>query len=67
MLEKGQSKRIWGELWKVVDSSDVVVEVLPHHEAGEKPKWRIAEQVVEELVALGVVAPEQVDAAGVPS
>lgn len=28
VLEKGQSKRIWGELWKVVDSSDVVVEVL---------------------------------------
>lgn len=28
IYEKGQSKRIWGELWKVVDSSDVVVEVL---------------------------------------
>jgi nuclear GTP-binding protein len=28
VLEKGQSKRIWGELWKVVDSSDVVVQVL---------------------------------------
>jgi hypothetical protein len=47
--------------------ADAVVEVRPHHEAGEKPKWRIAEQVVEELVALGVVAPEQVDAAVVPS
>eukprot|EP00262_Sarcandra_glabra_P013480 TRINITY_DN3742_c1_g1_i1.p1 TRINITY_DN3742_c1_g1~~TRINITY_DN3742_c1_g1_i1.p1 ORF type:complete len:530 (-),score=100.74 TRINITY_DN3742_c1_g1_i1:140-1729(-) len=28
MFEKGQSKRIWGELYKVVDSSDVVVQVL---------------------------------------
>lgn len=28
IYEKGQSKRIWGELWKVVDSSDVIVEVL---------------------------------------
>lgn len=27
MFEKGQSKRIWGELYKVVDSSDVIVQV----------------------------------------
>ena len=27
MFEKGQSKRIWGELYKVLDSSDVVVQV----------------------------------------
>ena len=27
-FEKGQSKRIWGELYKVLDSSDVVVQVL---------------------------------------
>ena len=27
IFEKGQSKRIWGELYKVVDSSDVVVQV----------------------------------------
>ncbi|KAG2442233.1 hypothetical protein HYH02_009717 [Chlamydomonas schloesseri] len=26
--EKGQSKRIWGELYKVLDSSDVIVQVL---------------------------------------
>ena len=25
--EKGQSKRIWGELYKVVDSSDVIIQV----------------------------------------
>lgn len=28
MFEKGQSKRIWGELYKVIDSSDVVVQVI---------------------------------------
>ena len=28
MLEKGQSKRIWEELYKVVDSSDVIVQVI---------------------------------------
>ncbi|ONK63982.1 uncharacterized protein A4U43_C07F20900 [Asparagus officinalis] len=28
MFGKGQSRRIWGELFKVVDSSDVVVQVL---------------------------------------
>lgn len=28
MFEKGQSKRIWGELFKVLDSSDVIVQVL---------------------------------------
>lgn len=28
MFDKGQSKRIWGELYKVLDSSDVVIQVL---------------------------------------
>ncbi|KAH6825204.1 GTP-binding family protein [Perilla frutescens var. hirtella] len=28
MFDKGQSKRIWGELYKVIDSSDVVVQVI---------------------------------------
>ena len=28
MFEKGQSKRIWGELYKVVDSSDVIIQVI---------------------------------------
>lgn len=27
LFSKGQSKRIWGELYKVIDSSDVVIEV----------------------------------------
>ena len=26
LFDKGQSKRIWGELFKVVDSSDVVIQ-----------------------------------------
>lgn len=30
MFDKGQSKRIWGELYKVIDSSDVVVQVVFH-------------------------------------
>lgn len=40
--------------------ADAVIEILPHHEAGEKPKWRIAEQVVEELIDLHVVDPAAV-------
>eukprot|EP00002_Diphylleia_rotans_P020686 TRINITY_DN4011_c0_g1_i1.p1 TRINITY_DN4011_c0_g1~~TRINITY_DN4011_c0_g1_i1.p1 ORF type:complete len:747 (-),score=192.39 TRINITY_DN4011_c0_g1_i1:189-2429(-) len=28
IFDKGQSKRIWGELYKVIDSSDVLVQVL---------------------------------------
>jgi shikimate kinase len=40
--------------------ADAIVEVRPHHEAGEKPKWRIAEQVVDDLVALGAVDPAAV-------
>ncbi|XP_062996500.1 nucleolar GTP-binding protein 2 [Elgaria multicarinata webbii] len=52
IYKKGQSKRIWGELYKVIDSSDVIVQVLdardpvgtrsPHVEAylkKEKP-WK---------------------------
>ena len=35
--------------------ADAVVEVRPAHEAGEKPKWRLAEQVTEALVHLGVL------------
>eukprot|EP00475_Leptophrys_vorax_P045538 TRINITY_DN947_c0_g1_i1.p1 TRINITY_DN947_c0_g1~~TRINITY_DN947_c0_g1_i1.p1 ORF type:complete len:572 (+),score=187.92 TRINITY_DN947_c0_g1_i1:56-1771(+) len=28
IFDKGQSKRIWGELYKVIDSSDVLIQVL---------------------------------------
>jgi len=38
--------------------ADAVVEVRPAHEAGERPKWRLAEQVVEALVGIGAVSPE---------
>jgi shikimate kinase len=40
--------------------ADAVVEVRPAHEAGEKPKWRLAEQVAEALVGVGRIAPGQV-------
>jgi len=32
MFDKGQSKRIWGELYKVIDSSDVVIQVFQYSE-----------------------------------
>ena len=43
------------ELYRSV--ADAVVEIQPAHLAGEKPKWRIAETVVEALVELGVIDP----------
>jgi len=43
--------------------ADAVVEVRPAHEAGEKPKWRLAEQVSEALVDLGRVSVAQILAA----
>lgn len=35
VFEKGQSKRIWGELYKVVDSSDVIIQVRGEAGGGE--------------------------------
>jgi len=43
------------------EASDVVIEVQPHHEAGTKPKWRIAESVVEVLVARGDADPSALE------
>lgn len=37
IYDKGQSKRIWGELYKVVDSSDVVVQVLSYMKRHTSP------------------------------
>lgn len=37
--------------------ADAIVEVRPAHEAGEKPKWRLAEQVIEALASLGAIDP----------
>lgn len=34
--------------------SDAVIEVRPAHELGKKPKWRLAENVVESLATFGV-------------
>jgi shikimate kinase len=45
--------------------ADAVVEVRPAHEAGEKPKWRLAEQVAEALIILHVVDPADVASADV--
>lgn len=44
--------------------ADAVVEVRPAHEAGERPKWRLAERVVEALAGLGVPAAVTLVAAG---
>lgn len=30
IMKAGLSKRIWGELYKVIDSSDVIIQVLSH-------------------------------------
>lgn len=38
MFDKGQSKRIWGELYKVLDSSDVIVEVSSTTSAHHRPQ-----------------------------
>lgn len=46
------------ELYRSV--ADVVVEIQPAHLAGQKPKWRIAETVVEALIELGVIDPATV-------
>ena len=36
VFEKGQSRRIWGELYKVVDSSDVIIQVGEGRGAGRR-------------------------------
>ena len=64
-LLTGDPAEVLGRLYAERDAwyrevADVVVEVRPAHEAGEKPKWRLAEQVAEALVAHGRLTPEQV-------
>lgn len=39
MFLKGQSKRIWGELFKVLDSSDVVIQVSNGLKCGASRDW----------------------------
>lgn len=48
------------ELYRSV--ADAIVEIQPAHLAGEKPKWRIAETVVEAVAELGVIDPADVAA-----
>jgi nuclear GTP-binding protein len=43
MFDKGQSKRIWGELYKVLDSSDVVIQVLDARDPMGKKTTKNAE------------------------
>lgn len=35
--------------------ADTVIEVAPAHDAGDRPKWRLAEQIVDALDELGVL------------
>jgi shikimate kinase len=43
--------------------ADAVVEVRPAHDAGDRPKWRLAELVAEALTGIGVVDPAVLDTA----
>jgi len=47
--------------------ADAVVEVRPAHEAGERPKWRLAERVVEALAGLGLPAALAATSPGAPN
>lgn len=62
LLAERDPRELFDEMYRARDGwyrevADVVIEVRPHHEAGEKPKWRIAESVVEALVDRGEAEP----------
>ena len=64
-LLTGDPRRVFTDLYAQRDgwyreAADAVVEIRPAHEAGEKPKWRLAEQVTELLVELGTVPADEV-------
>lgn len=64
-LLQGDPRAVFADLYAQRDPwyrevADAVVEIRPAHDAGEKPKWRIAETVAEVLVDLGVVAADEV-------
>ena len=66
------AKAILAEMYEARDPwyrevADVVVEVQPAHEAGDRPKWRLAAAVVAALVARGSVAASAVHRELVPS
>ena len=47
IFSKGQSKRIWNELYKVIDSSDVVIHVLDARDP-EGTRCRSVEKYIRE-------------------
>ena len=49
LFEKGQSRRIWAELYKVIDSSDVVIQVGSHRLSPEIPNLPHCIKTVWEL------------------
>lgn len=58
LLAEREPGELFEEMYATRDAlyrevADVVVEVAPHHAEGERPKWRMAETVVEALVARG--------------
>ncbi len=66
------AKAVLAEMYEARDPwyrevADVVIEVRPAHEAGDRPKWRLAEAVVAALVDLGSVAASEVHGEVVPA
>lgn len=62
LLDGRDADELFDEMYRDRDGwyrevADVVVEVRPAHEAGDKPKWRLAETVVEALIERGEVDP----------
>jgi shikimate kinase len=60
LLATGDPREVLTSMYEARDAwyravADAIIEVRPAHEEGEKPKWRLAEQVAEALVALHVV------------
>lgn len=58
-LLTGDPATVLGDMYQARDGwyrevADAVVEVRPAHEAGQRPKWRLAEQVVEALAPMGI-------------
>jgi shikimate kinase len=61
LLAAGDPAEVLGAMYRTRDPlyrevADVVVEVRPAHDAGPKPKWRLADQVVDALAARGLAA-----------
>ena len=64
-LLKGDPRSVFADLYAQRDAwyrevADAVVEIEPAHDAGGKPKWRLAKAVAEVLVDLGAVGSDEV-------